>query len=220
VPGFTYALACEATLAFEEGSRMRLEPGDAGFTGGLVVHSHANAQGRVPAGVLAGALFLLVVVLALLTLRRQGRRGAVAAALTGLLVAGGVLAIINPWENDWLFIGIRPESARGAPMPLPDAARIYESPNLVVDPAGPYEESLAVTAVGPHERVRVASVSGPTMLLVLEGEAELRLTTQSPVRLDPLQGSLIQEGPYEVVNRGGGILHLLTFTIAPMRGAA
>jgi quercetin dioxygenase-like cupin family protein len=210
VAGFVYALAGETTTSFRE----PLQPGEAAFISAQVVHSHLNEQGRVPAGLLAGGLIVIAALLAVLAPWRAGRK-AVTITLTAMLVAGGLIAVLNPWENDWLFIGIRPEPARGAPMPLPNAARIYESPRLPLDFNGRYnlEESLAMTTLDPQERARAAADPGPTVLLVLEGEAEVRSADGPPVPLGPKEATLVQRESYEVTNPGTAILRLLSFHI-------
>ncbi len=148
-----------------------------------------------------------------------GARRAATAALTGLLILAGVVALWNPWANDWFFIGVRPVAARGGVMPLPNATRVYESPDLEGLSPGPYTESLRLITVAFGE-LAVQREPGPEMFLVLSGHAEVRLNGGSPILLGSSQAALAQQGTaVQVSNTGGGALKLLSFSLVASGGS-
>src|SRR5207247_7181653 len=95
----------------------------------------------------AVGLLAIGLVLSVVSLTKIAHKRAAMAALAGLLIVGGAVALWDPWVNDWFFIGVRPEAARGGVMPLPNASRVYESPGLEGVSAGPYTETLAIITV-------------------------------------------------------------------------
>ena len=219
VPGFAFALRGRATIAFPGAETMDLDPGEGGFTGGLVIHSHQNRKDRATAGVLAAGLLALGLVLAVVSvLKRAGRRAAV-AAVTCLLIAAGAVALANPWTNNWYFISVRPEATRGGLMPLPNSARVYESPNLEEVSPGPYTESLRLITVPAGGAVSVRQEPGPEMLLVLTGQAEVRFNFGFPISLKISQAALAQQGTsVRISNLGEEDLNLLSFSVVPSGG--
>src|SRR5439155_20553310 len=136
------------------------------------------------------------------------------------LLAGGALAIGNPGANEWIFVGVRPESARGSVMPLPNATRVYESPALRSLSPGPYVETLEVITVAPGSRAAISREPGAQMLLVLAGGARVQLDGAQPIRLGVHQAALAQEGAMVTLsNSGAGMLTLLSFRVTPAPSA-
>lgn len=220
VPGFAYVLRGRETISFPGGPTMKLNPGQGGFMGGLVIHSHENRKDRAPAALLAAGLLALGLVLSIVSLTRFAARRAAIAALTGLLIAAGAVALWNPWANDWFFIGVRPEATRGGVMPLPSASRVYESPDLEGLSPGPYTESLRVITVPAGGRATVQREPGPEMLLVLSGQAEVRLNGDSPISLAESRAALAQQGAsVQISNSGGEDLNLLSFSVVASGGS-
>jgi mannose-6-phosphate isomerase-like protein (cupin superfamily) len=118
--------------------------------------------------------------------------------------------------NDWYFIGVRPESARAGPMPIPSATRTYESPAFSNVPPGPYVESLATTTVDPHGQVAMAKVPGPVVFLVLDGRADVTVGNKPLVPLGRHDATLVQAGEsFRVVNPSTESLRLLRFALTP-----
>jgi len=218
VPGFVYVLSGKATIV-ENGSTMALNRGEGHFIPALAVHTHENSDNRLPAGALAVGLVVAVIVL-LLVARFPRARVVLLPVLLAALIAGGAVALRDPWKNDWFFIGVRPESARGAPMPIPSAARTYESPEFSHVPPGPYVESLATTTVDPHGQVAVSKAPGPVVFLVLDGRADVTVGNQAPIRLGHHQATLVQAGEsFRVLNPSGKALRLLGFALTPQRSS-
>ncbi|HCP62249.1 MAG TPA: hypothetical protein DIU14_07260 [Actinobacteria bacterium] len=218
--GFAYGLRGQEIIALAGGPTLRIEPGQAGFIGG-VVHTHANRQGRLPAVLLAVGLLGLGLGLVLTGSTRWSGKRTTVSVLTVLLLAGGALALGNPGANEWIFIGVRPESARGSVMPLPNATRAYESPDLRSLSPGPYVETLEVITVAPGSRAAVSREPGAELLLVLVGGARVQLDGAQPIRLGVHQAALAQEGAMVTLsNSGAGKLTLLSFrvTAAPPAG--
>jgi len=218
VPGFVYLLSGEAAIV-ENGATTVLNRGEGHFIPALAVHTHKNSNDRLPAGALAVLLVVGVIVL-LLVARSPRAHVVLVPALLAALIAGGAVALWDPWKNDWFFIGVRPEAARGAPMPIPSATRTYESPEFSNVPLGPYVESLATTTVDPHGQVAVSKAPGPVVFLVLDGRADVTVGNEAPVRLGHHQATLVQAGESSrVLNPSGTDLRLLRFALTPKRSS-
>jgi len=220
VPGFAYVLRGRETIPFRGAPTVELNPGQGGFMGGLVIHSHENRKDRVPAALLAAGLLALGLILSVVSLMKIAARQAAIAALTGLLIVAGAVALWNPWANEWFFIGVRPAAARGGVMPLPNATRVYESPDLEGLSPGPYTESLRLITVPARGVDTVQREQGPEMFLVLNGEAEVRLNGGPSMSLGTSQAALAQQGAsVEISNSGGEALDLLSFSVVAPGGS-
>jgi hypothetical protein len=131
------------------------------------------------------------------------------------LIAAGALATANPYANDWLFLSIRPAAARGAPMPLPNASRSYESPDIVGLPGGPYIETLEEITVLPGTPVGVGS-AGAAVLFVLDGTVQVQATDGSSMPIGARGATLLQPGTaVRLGNTGDRPAHLLKFVVNP-----
>lgn len=213
-PGFVYALSGQATIV-DNGSEMTLNRGEGHFIPALAVHTHKNSDDRLLAGALAVGLVVAVVVL-LLVARSTRARAVLLPVLLATLIAGGAVALWNPWKNDWFFISVRPEATRGAPMPIPSATDTYASPELSRVPPGPYVASLATTTVDPHGQLPVSKTPGPVMFLVLDGRADVAVGNEAPIRLGDDQATLVQAGEsFRVLNPSATALRLLRFALTP-----
>jgi hypothetical protein len=217
--GFAYGLRGQEIIALAGGPTLRIGPGQAGFIGG-VVHTHENRQGRLPAVLLAVGLLGLGLGLVLVGSTSWSGKRTTVSVLTVLLLAGGTLAFGNPGANEWIFIGVRPESARGSVMPLPNATRIYESPELRSLSPGPYVETLEVITVAPGGRAAMSREPGAELLLVLVGGASIQLDGAQPIQLGVHQAALAQEGAMVTLsNSGAGTLEVLSFRVAAASSA-
>jgi mannose-6-phosphate isomerase-like protein (cupin superfamily) len=218
VPGFVYALDGTVRIT-DDASTLDLSKGEGHFIPALAAHTHENAADRLPAGAVAMGLIVAVAILSIAA-RVPGTRVALVPALLVLIIAGGALALWNPWKNDWFFYGIRPEAARGAVMPLPNASRTYESPTLANVPDGPYVESLATVTLGPNEEVPASLAPGPTVFLVLDGRADVIVGNEERARLGHHEATLVQAGEnFGIRNLSGdGDLRLLRFALTPESG--
>jgi quercetin dioxygenase-like cupin family protein len=220
VPGFAYVLRGRETIPFSGGPTMELSPGQGGFMGGLMIHSHENRKDRAAASLLAIGLLVLGLALAVISLTKPKQR-ATRAALAGLLIVAGAVALWNPWANDWFFVAVRPESARGGVMPLPNASRVVESPDLEGLSPAPYTESLRVISVPAGQQATVDREPGAEMLLVLSGHAVLRLNGGSPISLGTSQSALAQQGAaVQISNSGEEELSLLSFSVVASGGSS
>jgi quercetin dioxygenase-like cupin family protein len=214
VPGFAYVLRGRETIAFRDAPTMELNAGDGGFMGGLVIHSHENRKDRAAAAVFAVGLLAIGLILSVVSVTKIAGRRAWIAALTVLSILAGGIALWNPWTNNWLFISVRPEAARGGVMPLPNAARVYESPALERLPPGPHTESLRLITVPAGEMTTIEQEPGPEMFLVLRGQAEVQLNGDSPVSLGTSQATLAQQGAsVQISNPGTEDLDVLSFML-------
>ena len=215
VAGFAYSLKGVATMVFDDGRTVRVGPGQAGFMGTQEAHAHLNAQDQVPAAALALLIVGLVVVVCLLSLRSVRRDGLLLPIALVLLTAAGAVGIWNPWSNDWLFVSIRPAAARGGPMPLPDASRVYESPDIGQLPPAPYTETVEQLTLAAGE-TRSLESAGVAALFVLAGRIDVQPAGELPVRLEARGGSLLQQNaPVAVTNVGDGPAQLLIFEVTP-----
>jgi quercetin dioxygenase-like cupin family protein len=214
VPGFAYSLAGVETLRFADGRRVRVGPGEAGFMGAQAAHEHLNADDGVPAAALALLILVLAGTVCLIALR-PGRNEQLLPIMLVALIAAGALATANPYANDWLFLSIRPAAARGAPMPLPNASRSYESPDIVGLPGGPYIETLEEITVLPGTPVGVGS-AGAAVLFVLDGTVQVQATDGSSMPIGARGATLLQPGTaVRLGNTGDRPAHLLKFVVNP-----
>jgi len=213
-PGFVYVLSGQTTIVANS-SELTLNRGEGHFIPALAVHTHKNSDDRLLAGALAVGLVVAVFVL-LLVAGSTRARATLLPVLLATLIAGGAVALWNPWKNDWFFISVRPEATRGAPMPIPSATDTYASPELSRVPPGPYVASLATTTVDPHGQMAASRVRGPVVFLVLDGRAEVTVGNEASVRLGRHQATLVQAGEnYRVLNPSGTSLHVLGFALTP-----
>jgi quercetin dioxygenase-like cupin family protein len=213
VPGFAYVLRGRESISFPGQPTMELGVGQGGFMGALAIHSHENRT-RVPAAMLAAGLLVIGLALAAVSLTRIAARRAMMAALGGLLIVAGAIALWDPWVNDWFFIGVRPEAARGGVMPLPDASRVYESPDLDGLSSGPYTETLRLITVPAGGETTIEQEPGPETFLVLSGQGAIQVDGDSPISLGTSQAALAQEGAsVRISNSGDEALSLLSFSV-------
>jgi quercetin dioxygenase-like cupin family protein len=220
VPGFAYVVRGQETISFRGAPTLELNSGQGGFMGGLVIHSHENRKDRAPAALLAVSLLALGLIMTAVSLMRFAAKRAAIAALTVPLIVVGAVALWNPWANDWFFIGVRPEAARGGVMPLPNATRVYESPDLKNLSPGPYTESLRSITVQAGGATTIQREPGPEMFLVLSGQAEVRSNGDLPISLGISQAALAQQGTsVEISNPGGEALDLLSFSVVADGGS-
>jgi quercetin dioxygenase-like cupin family protein len=94
VPGFVYALSGEVTVA-DKGSTIALNGGEGHFIPALAVHTHKNADDRLPAGALAIGLVVAVIILVVVAALPRSRLALVPVLLVAI-IAGGALALSNP----------------------------------------------------------------------------------------------------------------------------
>jgi hypothetical protein len=216
VPGFAWSLDGVETINFHDGSALRIGPGQAGFMGAQAVHSHVNADDRLPASAVALGILGLVAVILLGALRPLIVTGVLLpVALVGLIVLG-LVGVWNPWSNDWLFLSIRPVATRGAAMPLPSASRVYESANLASLPPGPYLETVEELVVPSMGRAPDLASTEAAVLLVLDGRVEVQAAGGSSSTLDIREATLVQPGAEVAVsNRGDRPARVLKFAVAP-----
>jgi quercetin dioxygenase-like cupin family protein len=218
VPGFAYVLRGRETISFPGQPTLELDSGEGGFMGALAIHAHENRD-RVPAAILAAGLLAIGLVLATLALGKVASRRAL-TALAGLLVVAGAVALWNPWANDWYFVAVRPGTARGGVMPLPNATRVYESPDLEGLSAGPYSEALRTITVQPGGEMTVDQEPGAETFLILSGRGELRVDGGSAVSLATSQAALAQQGAFvRLSNSGAETLAVLSFSVAASGGS-
>lgn len=185
--------------------------------GAQAAHSHINADDRVPAAALALEIVALAGVACLISFRRGRRDRRVLPVVLVLLIAAGALGTWNPWSNDWLFVSVRPVAARGAPMPIPTASLVYESPDLAALPAGPYVETLEEITVAPEGVSADVGSAGAAVLFVLDGRVEVQSAGGSSIQLGGREATLLQPGAsVRVADAGDRPAHLLKFAVTPV----
>jgi mannose-6-phosphate isomerase-like protein (cupin superfamily) len=220
VPGFAYVLRGRETISFPGAQTLELNSGRGGFMGGLVIHSHENRKDRAPAALLAAGLLAIGLILSMVSVVQLGGKRTAIAALTGLLTLAGAVALWNPWANDWFFIGVRPAAARGGVMPLPNARRVFESPDLEGLSPGPYTESLRLITVPDGGTAAVAREPGAEIFLVLSGQGQVRMNGGPPISMGTSDAALAQQGAsVQISNSGGRDLSLLSFSVVASGGS-
>jgi quercetin dioxygenase-like cupin family protein len=156
-------------------------------------------------------------VVALVAVVRSPRtRVVLVPVLLAGIVAGGALALWNPWKNDWFFLAVRSESTRGAPMPIPSAENTYASPPLSGVRPGTYMATLAETTVDARGEMAASMAAGPIAFMVLEGSAEVSAGNEGPIRLGEDDATLVQPGEsIRITNPNESTLRLLRFALMP-----
>lgn len=216
VPGFAYSLRGVETMTFADAPTMRVVPDEAGFMGAQQAHTHLNMDDRLPAAAVALLIVAGTAMVAFLRLRPAGFDPRVLPATLVFVIVIGGLGAWNPWSNDWLFLSVRPASARGGPMPLPTASRIYESADLATLPPGPYVETLLELTLAPGAAALNVDSAGASLLLVVEGQAQVRPAAGAAFSMAIGQAALVQLGSSVQVTAGGDRpARLLDFTVAP-----
>jgi len=219
--GFAYSLKGVATIAFAVGPTIQVAPGEVGFIGTQAAHSHQNADDRVPSAVLALLIVALAAAVCLIWLRPARRDGRLLPIVLVLLIATGGAGIVNPWSNDWLFLSVRGVAQRGGPMPLPTSSRIYESPDLVALPPGPYVQTLEEITVAPAGATADVGSAGSGLLFVLDGQVAVQPAGGSPIQIGTRGATLLQPGAsVQATNAGDRPAHLLRFAVTPAPAAA
>ena len=101
-------------------------------------------------------------------------------------------------------------------MPLPNATRVYESPDLEGLSDGPFVEALQVVSIPAGGRATVSSEPGADVMLVLKGNASVAIDGGQPISLGFHQAATAQPGAAVMLsNAGGGELDVLSFSVAP-----
>jgi len=215
--GIAYSLRGVATVAFVNGPTARVASGEATFI--VPAHAHRNTDDVLPTAILAILIVALVVAVCMTSLQRNRRGGRFFPMALALLIAASAAGIWNPWSNDWLFISVRGVANRGGVMPLPTASRLYESPNLMGLPSGPYTETLDEVTVAPAAPAWDVGSAGAKVLFVLDGRVAVQSAGASPVQLGARQATLLQPGVSAgLLGANGQPAHLLIFSVTP--GAA
>ena len=213
--GFAYSLKGVATITFDDGRGTRVGPGDVGFIATQAAHSHSNADDRV----LSAALALLIVALAaavcLIWLRPAWRDGGLLPIALVLLIAAGAFGTLNPWSNDWVFLSVRSVAIRGAPMPLPTASRVYESPDLGALP-GTYVQTLDEITLAPGAVVADVGSAGAAVLLALDGRVDVQPAGGSENQIGAREATVLQPGAQvRLASVGDQPAHLLRLSVTP-----
>lgn len=104
--------------------------------------------------------------------------------------------------NDWLFLGMRAESARTKPLPSPTARVVIDSadiPALVV--GANYEMRLDRVTVRPGGQSPVLKLGGPTLVYILEGSESVHRKNDTTTTLRMGQGGYLpQDSVYQLRN--------------------
>jgi mannose-6-phosphate isomerase-like protein (cupin superfamily) len=161
VAGFVFDVSGAATMVIPGRGNVNVGPGDAVFLANQQSHDHEN-RAAVP---IAIALVFILVGLSTVLVVRRGRPSAY--VLTAALLVAGTVAAVDPFMNHWYFIAVRPDSARGAVMPVPTGHRTYESQNLKGLHTGAYVERLTDRTLGSGASTRF---TGPAAIVVLDGQ--------------------------------------------------
>ena len=132
-----------------------------------------------------------------------------------LLLATGALGTLNPWSNDWVFISVRSVTNRGAPMPLPTASRVFESPDLGALP-GTYVQTLDEITLAPGGAAADVGSIGAAVLLALDGRVDVQPAGGSSTQIGAREATVLQPGAQvRLANAGDRPAHLLRLELTP-----
>ncbi len=214
LPATVYTLQGTSTISFPGAAPVSVGPGEAAFIPVLAGHTVQNLEGRIGAGVIAGGLIVLVILLCAATWMRGRARAVTITVLALLLIGGGALPLIGATSNDYYLIAVRPDSQRQQPMPRPDGRVAYTSPDVDPVPAGPYVEALSALTVPAGATYAAPNAAGPEMIIVNEGSAAIHIGDQT-TQLSGSGMAFAQSGQtVAIVNEGSGTLKLLEFVVA------
>ena len=105
-------------------------------------------------------------------------------------------------------------------MPLPNASRVYESPDLQGTSAGPYTETLRITSIPSGASFDLTQEPGPEAVLVLDGRGSVQVDGGAPFSLGPSQATLVREGgSVRLSNTGGETFSVLSFQVVGSGGS-
>ena len=213
--GFAYSLKGVASIVFDDGQTVRVEPGGIGFIGTQAAHAHRNTDDVVPSAALAVLMVVLAAAVCLVGMRPR-RASSLLAVLLVALIATGTLAATRPWWNDWLFLSVRPIGNRGSPMPVWSASRIYESQALTTLSGGSYVPTLEQITIATGDVATDVASTGPALLLVVDGSVAVQPSSGPASQLAPHGTTLLDTGTsLTVTNTGGGAARLLKYTLVP-----
>jgi quercetin dioxygenase-like cupin family protein len=214
--GFVYSVKGVATVDFIGGQTFRVAPDVVCFIGTQAAHSHSNTDDQLPTAALALGIVGLGGGVALTGFRPGQRRRRVIVVMLVLLIAAGTLGTINPWQNDWLFISVRPVGQRGGPMPLPTTSRLFESADLGIVDGAPYVQTLEQITLAPGASVPDLGSTGPALLLVVDGTVEIQSTGGLSSQLGARGSTVIQAGEsIQVSNAASTPAHVLKLSLTP-----
>ncbi|MBV9323408.1 MAG: cupin domain-containing protein [Chloroflexi bacterium] len=118
-------------------------------------------------------------------------------------------------DNEWLFISLRPASARATPLPIPGASTAYATDDLADLPQGPTTERLMLVTLQPGGHDAPHANGGIETLYVLQGTVRLQLTDQS-ITVDAGQGfSHPPATPIQAINDGTTRSQMLAHFVTP-----
>ena len=213
--GFAYSLKGVATLTFTDGRTTRVAPAEVGFIGTQAAHTHVNTDDRLPSAALAVFILAIAAAVCLIALRPAWGAGRLLPAVLILLIAAGVVGTMDPWSNDWVFLSIRGVAQRGGVMPLPTASRVYESADLGTLP-GRWVQTLEEITLAPSGGATDIASPGHTLVLVLDGRADVQSPGGPSSTLDAREATLLEPGASaRLTNAGNGPARLLRFEITP-----
>ena len=216
--GFAYSLKGVSTLEFTDGRTVRVAPGDVGLIGTQAAHTHLNTDDRLPTAALALVILGLAGVVCLIGLRAAARDRRLLLVVLVQLAGAGVLGMMNPWSNDWVFLSVRAVSQRGAPMPLPTASRVYESPDIGALP-GRYVQTVEEITLAPGGSTETGS-AGAAILLGVAGRADVQPVGGSSVQVGARTAMLLQSGTSaRITNTGTGPARFLRFAVVTAPGS-
>ena len=99
-------------------------------------------------------------------------------------------------------------------MPLPNASRVYESPDLEGVSPGPYTENLELITVPSGGRFTVAEEPGPETFVVLSGQGAVSLDGRPATSLGRSDAALAQQGTsVQISNTSEETLSVLSFSL-------
>jgi quercetin dioxygenase-like cupin family protein len=206
-----------STIDFSSGKTTRVAAGDASFIIAGQTHAHRNTDDVPPSAILALLILALALAAAVLAFRRRWA-GFVPAALV-LLIGAGMLGILNPWSNDWLFISVRSTTGRAAELPMATAARVFESSSVGPFAPGPYTETLDEITIAAAAPPTTVASTGAAVLVVLDGQVNVQAADGSSVTLGSRGATVLQPGAGDQLSAAGGsaahVLELAITSAAP-----
>ena len=120
----------------------------------------------------------------------------------------------GPSANNWYFVSIRPNTARGASPTFPGQKEAFATADLATLPAGAYTLGLRLITIQPNGRTAAHKHGGLETILVLDGSVEVRVQGETAKTLQKGDGTSIgADTPLQVTNKGAAPAKFLAFFV-------
>jgi quercetin dioxygenase-like cupin family protein len=117
-------------------------------------------------------------------------------------------------QNGWVFVSIRPNTARTASPTFPGQKEAFATPDLAALPPGAYSLGLRFVTIQPNGRTAAHKHGGLETIVVMDGSVEVRVQGAPAKTLQQGQGTWIEaDTSLQVWNKGANPAKFLAFFV-------